>query len=323
MRLVATDAKSNATATYDVLELDFGVDAPSAIGTATGGASASKPVLRPLEVVVRPNPSSALLAQDLTGAVHLSKLVLQRVAADGTATDLAQLDKPVVTRMLTAAGADTRESYEIQTATLTLKEKGASVTIDLVAGKTTCTAAGGCPCVANNPGQLGPYTQSGPLGVVAKGNTRVDHLGVELHNEVVATSGTSALTSSKAVLDGISFDAALETSGLCAMYYAGTGIHVTDVHLGVAAPTQAKGTPNESTTWDACLATVVGIGFSSSSATEPVREHVKLGAAGLVRTDRTFDPITGVQTGKDLVTGWSFAKNAPIASCSEAIPGIL
>jgi hypothetical protein len=312
MRLQVTEMGGKAV-TYEVLEFDFGLDVSTLIGSATGGVSASKPVLRPFNVVVRPNATSALLAQDLTGAARLSTIVLQRVAGDGTVSDVAQLEKPVVTRMLDVAAGSTRETYEIQTLALTAMDQGTSVTIDVSVNKTSCTSStGGCPCAL--PGTLPSYTQAGPLGSVPKGSTRVDRLSVELHN-VVTVSASGGASVSKPVLDGITVDAALETSGLCAMYYAGVGIHVPDVHLGVAGPSK-KGVPVvESTSWDACLGAVAGVGFSSVSATAPVREQVKLVAGGLVRTDRTIDPLTGAQTGKDLVTGWSFVKNQQIASC--------
>ena len=319
LRLVATD-KGNATATYEVLELDFGLDAPR---PALAGAKAvSKPVLRPLSVVVRPNAKSSLLGRNLTGIAPLAKVVIQRVAADGTVTDVAQLDRPIVTSMRDVAGDATRETYEIQAAILTATDKGTSVTLDLTTGEAACTAiSGACPCVTANPGNLGPYTQGGALAFLPKGSTRIDELSVELHNETVP--GGSGAVTSKAVLDGISFEGPLETSGLCAMYYAGKGTHVTDVQLGVAGPATAKGTPLESTTWDACLATVTSVGFSIGSPTEPARERVTLAAAGLVRTDRNIDPLTGLLVGKPLVTGWSFATNRSIATCSAAIPAVL
>ena len=320
LRLVATD-KGNVTATYDVLELDFGLDAPHP--ALVGASAVSKPVLRPLAVVVRPNATSSLLGRNLTGITQLTKVVVQRVAADGTVANIAELDRPVVTKMKDVAGDETRESYEIETATLTATDKGTSVTIDVATGMTTCTATtGACPCVMANPGKLGPYTQGGALASLPKGSTRIDELSVELHNDVVIGAGGGA-GSSKAVLDGISFEADLETSGLCAMYYAGKGNHITDVQLGVAGATAAKGAPLESTTWDACLATVTSVGFSVASATEPARERVTLAAAGLVRTDRNIDPLTGLLVGKPLVTGWSFATNRSIATCSAAIPGVL
>jgi hypothetical protein len=312
MRLEVTDSAGKAV-TYDVLEFDFGVDVGTLIGSATGGVSVSKPVLRPFNVVVRPNAKSALLAQDLNGAARLSTIVLQRVAADGTVSGIAQLEKPVVTRMLDVAAGSTRETYEIQTLALTAMDNGTSVTVDVSVNRTSCTSStGGCPCTL--PGTLGPYTQAGPLGSVPKGSTRIDRLNVELHN-AVPVSASGGASASKPVLDGITFDAALETSGLCAMYYAGVGTHVPAVHLGVAGASK-KGAPVvESTSWDACLAGVTGVGFSSVSATSPVREQVKLVAGGLVRTDRTIDVLTGAQTGKDLVTGWSFVENRQIAAC--------
>jgi len=319
LRLVATD-RGNLTATYEVLELDFGLDAPHP--ALSGSKAVSKPVLRPLSVVVRPNATSSLLGRNLTGIAPLAKVVIQRVAADGTVANIAQLDRPIVTNMRDVAGDATRESYEIHTAVLTATDKGTSVTLDLTTGETTCTAtSGACPCVMENPGKLGPYTHGGALASLPKGSTRIHELSVELHNET-APGGTGLVTS-KAVLDGISFEADLETGGLCAMYYAGKGSHVTDVQLGVAGPTTAKGTPLESTTWDACLASVTSVGFSIGSATEPARERVTLAAAGLVRTDRNLDPITGVLVGKPLVTGWSFLTNRSIATCSATIPAVL
>jgi hypothetical protein len=319
LRLVVTD-KSGAIATYDVLDFDFGVD--MAAGTSslssTSDLSTGKPVLRPLQVVVRPNAKSAVLGKNLTGAILLSSVVLQRVDAGAKPVDIAQFDKPFVTRMTTDAGDDTRESYELTTPIVTAKQGGASVTIDLMKGTTTCD--GTCTCVKGALGVLGPYTQSGPLGTVPKGSTQVDHVSVELHNEAL-TGGTGASTG-KAVLDGISFDRDLESSGLCAMYYAGLGRSVADLSIGVAGPVQPSGAAIESTTWDACYASVKSVGFSGSSG-EPLREKVGLGAFGLLRTDRNFDAITGVDTKQSTMTGWSFAQNKAITTCSAALPTAL
>jgi hypothetical protein len=102
------------------------------------------------------------------------------------------------------------------------------------------------------------------------------------------------------------------------MYLAGNGRSVADVRVGIAGPVQPDGTALEATTWDACGVAVHAVGFSGSAG-EMVREHVELDGIGLLRTDRNFDPITGVYVKGDTTTGWSFARNAPIASCSDAL----
>lgn len=318
LRLVATDKIKNVDVTYELLDYDFGVDAPAPLGTATGGAAVAKPVLRPLSVTVRPNTKSSLLGRSLAGVAPLARVRLQRVAQDGTVTDVALFEHPFVSKMADAVGDETRESYEFQVGSLTAMDGGTSVTIDILTATATCSAlTGACPCAPTMSAALGPYTQAGSLvTMLPKGSTRIDALDVEVHNDVVIGSTGSA---SKAVLDGITFTAPVASVGLCAMYYAGKGARVVDVHLGVAAPSTPKVAPLESTSWDACYAGVTGVGFRAGSAEEPVSETVSLGAAGLVRTDLTIDPLTGREVGKPLVSGWSFVRNTAIATCGSAV----
>jgi hypothetical protein len=309
----------SAPVVYDVVGYGFGVDASVNVSD-TGdmhGLVANKANLQAFTVNVRPNPTSPLLSQSIFLGHPIDKLVLERVAADGTSVTLATFEHAGVSQMSSVSDGSTLESYAIDARVLTMTQGTARVTVDVTHDQTTC--ADPCPCNLDGAtGRLGPYTQSGLLGAIPKGSTRIDQVEVALHDLGSDMSGTAA-SGGKPVLDGISFEAPLETSGVCALYYAGRSAHVRDVRLGVAAPwAGGKSAPAESTTWDACVARVSSVSFGSGDASS-VYENVMLGAAGLVRTDRTFD-ASGMQVGKSVVTGWSFLSSTPVASCDLVLP---
>jgi hypothetical protein len=318
MRLVVTEVNSAKPVVYSVHEYDFGLDSEQAVASATTGAGAAKPTLRPLQVKLAVDAKSTVLSRSLYGTARIAKVSLERVLGNGTFEELATFDKAAVTRMDTNANDGVTESYDIEAATMTVKHGAARVTVDIATNTTSCAAP--CPCqLSGGAGKLGPYTQGGPLAVIPKDSTRIDSLDVELHNTASA-GGAGGLAAGKAVLDNIELGADLETSAVCAIYYAGKGSHMDDVRVGVAGPSAPKSSGAESTTWDACLATVKSVEISGASG-GPAREALKLAAGGLVRTDRPIDPKNGgVALGQDAKVGWSFVANAPITSCSAVLP---
>jgi hypothetical protein len=299
---------------YDVVGYDFGVDAqPTA--SLGGSLSVVKPTLRPFTVSVRPSAKTQPLTARLFGATQgVLSVVLERIDAGGKPVALATFDRAGISRLVSISENDSVETYEINALSMTVTGGAATVTVNAATNHTTC--ADPCPCGVGDSTKLGPYTQA-PAGVaalLAKGNTRVDHVSVALTNGTGSTPPAGGSSVGKASLDAISFDRDLEVSGVCALYYAGNGDGVTDVKLGVAALSAPKA--SESTTWDACYATVIGVGFSSSVSGP--REKVVLDARGVVRVDRAFD-FAGKPTG-ETTTGWSFALNQPVTSCAAVLP---
>lgn len=311
-RLVVTEEANAKPVVYDVLSYDLGVE----MATMTAGSSglgAGKAMLLPLNVRVA-NAKSHLLAKDLFGVANVAKVVLERFDVTGKPIELATLELAAVTRSSATADGSLTDDFQIVGTKLSVSQGAARVTVDIKMNTAVC--ADPCPCaLSGNTAKLGPYTQSGSLGAVPKGNTRIDSVVVELHQEGANPGAGAGASAGKPVLDGITLEGPLEASGVCAVYHAARGDHAPDVRIGVAGAS-AKGTAVETTTWNACLAQVERVVVSSSESGPQAQLH--LGAGGLVRTDRAFDAL-GKQT-SEAKTGWSFVTQQAITSCSALLP---
>jgi hypothetical protein len=299
---------------YDVYAFDFGIDGAAApISSGTGGAGGGKASLRPLTIVVKPQANAGSLRKAVLLGTAFPKIVLSRPSADGKAppAPLATFETAFVGVLGTNAGnGSALESYVVHAGAVTLTHDKANVKIDRLTNTTSCQAP--CPCVLDGgAGMLGAYVQADAGVAIDAKSTRVDFISVALHNEVSIGSGTTGAGAGKAVLDGIELGREVETSGVCAAYYAALGAHVPtlEIGVGVSAPIGAKPAPRESISWDACHAFVKQVSFASGG--DAPSESISFGAAGLVRTDRTFEPKLTEST-----YGWSFATNKSIAACS-------
>lgn len=146
---------------------------------------------------------------------------------------------------------------------------------------------------------------------IAKGAKRVDAISVSVSNAGV--QDPYGMAAGKPQLDGIAMTSAFESSGMCAVYHAAKGNMLPSVKLGVGAPSSKE--PRESISWDACVGYVKSVSFRSRF--DAMEQNIELDAGGLVRVDREWSTLTGALSTS--TTGWSFVKNAPIASCVDAM----
>jgi hypothetical protein len=284
---------------YDLLSFDFSVARGDEVPTGTSEISASKPQLSQLTIVVAPGSPLPSLSKDVFGGKIGDVIVRQKDAASGKFVDVAKFTAATVTSASMSAGGDRPvEQFTLAMRALTVFAGKGWGKIDLVEG-TTCSDP--CPCETAG-GQIGPYvfTQSSTTPI-AKEAKRVDSLQVGVRSSL-----------SEPALDGIVVSRTFETSGMCAMIAAGKSKRIPSVHFGVGEASSSL--PVESTSWDACYATVQSVSFSSRW--DSVGETMIFDAAGLVRSDRTFD---GATWSSPTTNGWSFASNTAITSCSEVL----
>ncbi|MBX3186065.1 MAG: hypothetical protein KF819_03580 [Labilithrix sp.] len=295
------------TESYDVLAFDLGLDGGADLA-ATAGAQSPKPSIRPMSLVVKPQANAGALRKALFVGTTFPKMVLSQPGASGKLTELAILETAAVGALgANAADGGVVESYVVYAGAITLKHEDATVTFDQIKNKTSCKEP--CPCVltGGNDGALGRYVQA-PMSIpIETKATRIDFASVNIRNEIVG-SPTGA-QSAKATLDGIEIGRALDKSGVCAAYYLARGSSIPTLGIGVgAAPAGTKA--RESTSWNACHASVKHVSFSAGGA--ETRMDISFNAAGLIRTDRQFDPKTTEST-----YGWSFVNNRAAATCAD------
>lgn len=286
-------------ATYDVLAYDLGIEAGEAQLAGVKGIVAGKASLRPLSVVIRPKAGAPSLAKDVFVGKPLGDVTLMGRGAGGAWVPVANLEGTLVESAATSVGGNVPvEQYAIAMRAVTVRSGAAWVKFDAALAQATCSDA--CPCGDTHDAKLGPYVQATDPGFAPpKGSVRVDQVSVSVSN-----------ASGKAALDGIALSAPYETSGMCAFFDAARGAIAPSIAVGVAGP---AGTKEESISWEACAANVKSVTLSSSY--DGAYESVVLGAAGLLRTDRSFDGNGKVQGTSS--SGWSFADNAIAASCAD------
>lgn len=299
---------------YEVLAYELGIESPVTLSSASGGAGSGKADLGPVRLVVRPKAGETLLRPSVFGAAQpIATALLTRVTETGKVAEIAAFGTVLVSSVRTIAAGEPVDEIELEVGSLRVSHGAASVSFDRVQNTATCTEP--CPCGPVVAGNLGPYVQTqSDSWPIAPGAIRLSSLSVAVHNEVDLSASTGTAEISKPVLDGIDLEGDMETSGVCAFYYAALGGWASKVSLSVASPLSTKWGPRDEITWDACMSAVSSVTFSSSQLDSSPRERIGLVAAGLVRTDRTFDPLTGKAI-TTTTSGWSFVKNQPAKSC--------
>jgi hypothetical protein len=296
--------------TYDVLDYSFGIASNAQVGDAFGTKLAAPPSLSDLNLTVVNKAGVPSLARDVFNGKPIGVVVLRQRDALGKYVDVAKFDGAVVTNVLANASGDIpSESVAIHMQAMRVQQGLAWVSVNAATGETTCSTS--CPCEAT-AGQIGPYVQTtSSMIAVMKGSKRVESLAVSVSTPAIQDP-YSGMTKGMPQLDGMSVTSAFEISGMCAVYHAAKGTALASVKLGVAAYSTKE--PRESTSWEACFATVKNVSFSSRF--DSMAQNIDLGAAGLMRTDREWSPVTSLLT-SSTTYGWSFAKNASIAACGE------
>lgn len=304
---------------YEVLAYEFGMNAASgSLGSNSGAIPTTTRTSRPLDVVVRAKAGAHPLQRAAFGG-SIEKVMLvdkgsEKEAKVKSTNALATFELPVV-RSLAFDSADAAvETFEIAFGIVTVSRGAAIVTVNTQMNTVSCAAP--CPCGS----ELGPYVQTSDASLpIAKGATRIDRLAVAVSHPSTSSTGSSKSGGATAVrpqLDAFEIEGMLGESAVCALFHAGN--HDPSMTASVASPLSAKLGPRESTSWEACYASVEGVGFASSAAGP--RFSVSFDAAGLIRTDRSFE----LETGKLLdesAFGWSFATHKQISSCSAVFEG--
>ena len=303
--------------TYDVLDYSFGVASDADLSGAAGTAKvAAVAKLSDLNLRVQKKAGLPSFTQDLFSGKPIGVVTLRQRDAYGKYVDVAMFEGTAVVNVVASPnGSDLpSESVTMHMSAMRVIQGTSYVKVDAMTSVTSCSSSlGGCPCDGAS-GQLGPYVQTASTTIpIVKGAKRVDGLFVSVSNAVVQDP-YAGMQMTKPQLDGIGVTSAFETSGMCAVYHAGQGNLLPSVKLGVGVPTATK-EPRESTSWDSCATHVKSVSFSSRY--DSMQQDITLDAAGLVRVDREWSATTGALTSS--TTGWSFVKNAPIASCTEAM----
>ncbi len=282
---------------YEVLSYSFGID------------TTDKSSLIPLSVTVRPvKPGPTQLMSRLVTGAHIDSLVLRQRDANtklaGT-TDIAEFGLAFVSSMATGIQNGTMDSYSLAVGKVMVKLAGAKtgVSHDVVqnesVGESICGKAAAT---------LGPYVQADAAWLLPKGSVRIDSASVAISNALAIGDKTGASTG-KAQLDHIEITSPMEQTGLCAFYYASRGDRVPTVRIDAATSGDKTGALVLDQRWEACGAFSTQVLFMGGTGQVP-RQTIVLTAEGLVRTD-----FAG---GKPASTfGWSFLRNASIASCSS------
>ncbi|MBS2018274.1 MAG: hypothetical protein JST00_35720 [Deltaproteobacteria bacterium] len=300
---------------YDLLSYSFGVSRAAEAGVTR---EAARPELASLHVLVRPSAKEAVLRKAVLDRRPLEtvKIVLFPNVDAGVKQvpiELAVFGTSFVESMGTAAGGSTTESYALAASKVTVAYAGASATVDALTGTATAVGCG-------SPASLPTYSQAnaGELATypLLPGATRLDGVSVGITSPSADPSKGGGMSTPK--LEGIYLGGNLERGGVCGFYYAASSAMLETAKFGVAgaigATTGKK--PYESISWTACKGGVDSVQIASGGEGAPI-EVIQLGAAGLLRTDRTLDAKTGKLT--ESSTGWSFANHGSIASCAEAL----
>ena len=293
--------------TYDVVDYSFGVKSNvDPMSGVLGGTKVSASLdFEALNLAVLKKAGVTSFSKDLLGNEPLGRIVLRQRDADGRFVDVAAFGGAKVTGVSSNANAEgLSENVVIHMTSLSIIQGKSVLTIDLLKGESTW--AGTSPC-GTSVGQIGPYMQtSSAMTVLAKDAKRVDLIDVAVSSTSYDPLSKGTFQGAMPHLDGIAVESAFETSSMCAAFMAAQGKPIASVRLGVVTSSSTM-KAQETTSWEACTAFVEGVSFSSRFDT--MGQRIELGAAGLIRTDRDAMGTTQV--------GWSFAKNAPIATCSE------
>lgn len=304
---------------YDVLSVDLAFTGASTT-SLTGGASALKPVIAPVQLRLRPRANAKLLgAAALGGAKPFRTAIITLLdPTNAKVAPFATLEYALVTRASTAStDAGTVEELELTVRAAVLEKGAVKIRIDTAAGTAACVDPTNCPCGSGGTAtNLGPYTQTMMASwPIAEGATRIDDVTVQVAKKTSTVAGTADVATSSTVLEELSFGGRIDPSGVCAALQATSGSHAKSLVLDVASPlSDSLAKPVTETRWEACIPSAKEVRFTVDAGRNDQR--VSIGAAGLVRTDFTYDLFGGKELSKT-VSGWSFAKNMSITTCAN------